>query len=780
MRMKLQLRLLLGFGVIVLAVPAAGYLWLRTSLPLTAGQVTLPGLAAAARITRDSHGIPTIVAASEHDAAFALGFLHAQDRLFSMDAMRRYGAGRLSEWFGERTVPIDRTMRTLGIYRAAERQLATLSPETRMVFDAYAAGVNAFLATRRGALPPEYYLLRISPEPWRPADSLVWAKLMDLQLTGNYRGELLRARMLQHLTPAQLAILYPPYREDAPVTLEEMHSMLKRLPLDDVAAMLPPTAGPQPASNNWVLSGTRTASGKPLLANDTHLDYSAPGVWYLVREEIPGLTLIGVTAPGTPFIIIGHNDRIAWGFTTTGADVEDVFIEKPDPADPARYLAPGGALPFTTRQETILVRDGAPVSLTVRSTRHGPVISDLAAASSGDVLALQATWLSDDDRSPDAIPEMVRARNWSEFKAALENWAAPMQNIVYADIDGNIGFIAPSRVPIRGKGDGWLPAPGWTGEYDWTGYIPFDALPSAYNPPSGRIVSANNKIVPDSYPYLLTRDWELPERAERIIELVDRAPRQSPDSTAAIQADDVSLSARRLLPLMLGLTPSAPGRAPALQRLAAWDGRMDRDRGEPLIFVAWLRELLRGLLADKLGVDFDAYWSLRPDLVELVLSQHQDWCAGGTPRSETCADALAAALDRALDELRRRYGADMAGWRWGAAHPAVFESALWSHVPIIGAWLDLSIPVDGSNDTVNAGAMAIRDPLRPFIARHGPTLRMIIDLADPAAARFMITPGQSGNPLSRHWGDLMRPWRDGAYLGFSDDSSGGVLALSPP
>ena len=275
--------------------------------------------------------------------------------------------------------------------------------------------------------------------------------------------------------------------------------MLKRLPLDDVAAMLPPSVGPEAASNNWVVDGARTASGKPLLANDPHLDFSAPGVWYLARIETPGLTLAGVTAPGTPFIIIGHNDRIAWGFTTTGGDVEDLFVEKPDPADPARYLTPGGALPFTTRQETIRVRDGAPVTLTVRATRHGPVdLRSRGLASSGDVLALQATWLG--RRRPHARGDLgdgARAQLERVHARRSRIWAAPQQNIVYADIDGNIGFIAPARVPIRAKGDGWLPAPGWSGEYDWTAYIPFDALPSAYNPPSGRFVTANNKIVPD-------------------------------------------------------------------------------------------------------------------------------------------------------------------------------------------------------------------------------------------------------------------------------------------
>ncbi len=306
------------------------------------------------------------------------------------------------------------------------------------------------------------------------------------------------------------------------------------------------------------MDGAHSQSGKPLLANDPHLDFGAPGIWYLARIELPGQTLAGVTAPGTPFLLVGHNDRIAWGFTTTGSDVEDLFIEKPDPADPSRYLAPGGSRPFEVRHEQIAVKGGEPVTLTVRATRHGPVISDLAGYALGDtVLALETTWLAPDDRTPDAIWQMARARDWDGFRRALESWTAPQQNIVYADVDGNIGFTAPARIPIRAAGDGWLPSPGWDDTHEWTGTVPFDGLPAAYNPKAGRVVTANNKIVPDDYPYFLTRDWELPYRAERIEAMLDAAPRQSPEASAAIQADVLSLPAQNLLPLMLGAAPAS-------------------------------------------------------------------------------------------------------------------------------------------------------------------------------------------------------------------------------
>jgi len=761
----------------VIGAGGASYLWLRTSLPQTDGQLVLPGLSAAVSISRDAKGIPTITAQNDRDAAFALGFLHAQDRLYAMDLMRRYGAGRLAEWFGDAAVPIDRFTRMLGLYHAAQKQYDALSPELRAVFDAYAAGVNAFLATRRGALPPEYYLIGAAPEPWTPADSLVWGKIMDLQLTGNFRGELQRVRLLQRVSPADLDVLYPPYPDDAPTPTGE-RALLDGLSADALAAALPPGDDqPVRASNNWAVSGKRSQSGKPILANDTHLSFASPGTWYLTRIKTPALDLAGVTAPGAPFIVIGHSDRIAWGFTTTTSDVEDLFIEKPDPDDPGRYLAPGGSLPFDVRQEEIQVRGASPVSLVIRSTRHGPVISDLAGlnAPGGEMLALSTTWLGDDDRTPEAIWNLSRATNWTEFLAALKDWTAPQQNILYADAAGHIGFFAPGRVPIRAKGDGWLPAPGWSGEYDWTGYIPFAALPSAFDPPRQRLVTANNRIVPKNYGYFLGRDWDLPNRAERIAALLDSVPQQSPDTMAAIQGDTLSLMAHDLLPLMLTTLPSNPRAQAAMDRLRAWDGRMGRDSMEPLLFSAWLRELNRTLFAAKLGPDFADYWSLRPDTVRAVLTSHPDWCG-----ASGCGSALATSLDRALDDLSSRDGSDPGTWSWGKAHHAIFEHPLWSKLPRLKDWLTPSIAADGGIDTVNAGAFFVRDDDAPFADRFGPVMRMIVDMAEPGSARFMVVPGQSGNPLSRHWDDLLTPWRNVDYVRFGGDSSGGTLVLSPP
>jgi penicillin G amidase len=775
-------RLLFRLVLLALVILAAGFLWLRSSLPRNDGRLALAGLSAEVRIHRDARGVPTIRAASERDAALALGFVHAQDRLFQMDVMRRAGAGRLSEWFGAATLPTDRFMRILGLYRAAEQQYAQLSPELKGVLDAYGAGVNAFLTRRRTAWPLEYYLLNARPDAWRPADSLVWGKIMALQLAGNFRRELLRARLLKQVKPDDLNLLYPPYPGDAPIITGDAGEWLKGLPLTALAASLPEIVGPRFASNNWVVDGAHTASGKPLLANDPHLELTAPSIWYLARIETPSTTLAGVTSPGGPFVVLGHNARIAWGFTNTESDVEDLFIERLDPADPARYLTPSGSEPFTMRQETILVRGGAPERLTVRATRHGPVLSDVggnfAATTEPDrVLALQTSWLTDDDRSPEALWAMAHAGNWPEFHAALKDFVAPQQNMVYADVDGNIGFFVPGRVPIRKSGEGWIPAPGWSGEHDWTGFVPFDALPSAFNPPSGRVVSANNKIVPDDFPYFLGRDWDIPNRARRINELLDYIPQQSPAAAAAMQADTMSLMARDLLPLMLAAKPSSPASSKALERLRAWDGRMDREQVAPLLFAAWLRSLNRVLLADRLGNAFDDYWGMRPDVIKLILTQHPDWCGNGEAAPEPCGAVLSRALEEALAKLGERFGTDMSEWRWGRAHEARFRNLFWSNVPLISRLVATTIPANGGDDTIDRGGTASASASAPFTDVHGPTLRMIADLDDLDGTRFMIAPGQSGNVLSPHYADLMRRWRDHDYLVFEDPSVDGFVLV---
>jgi penicillin G amidase len=761
-------RLVAGLAVIVVVAAGGAYFYLRSSLPQTSGRIELRGLKAMVRITRDADGVPTIAAQNDDDVAFGLGFVHAQDRLFQMELQRRFAAGRLAEIFGPQAVPVDKEMRVLGLYRAAQAEIPYLSPEVNRAFRAYAAGVNAFLATRRGALPPEFLLLHLRPEPWHEADSLVWGKLMAFQLDGNYRGELLRAEMARTISPADMAFLYPQYPKNAPITLAEMLPIYRRLALGRLYRMLPPSLGPHYASNNWVVDGKHSKSGKPLLANDPHLAFGAPGYWYLARLKTPQRTITGATAAGVPLVVIGHNDHIAWGFTTTTADVEDLFVEKIDPADPGRYLTPDGSAPFMTRKEKILVRGAKPITFTVRATRHGPVLSDVlppGAADPGYVLALSATFMVPDDRGAEALWRVDRAADWPSFCDAWRGFVGPMQNTVYADDSGTIGFIAAGLVPIRGKGEGWMPAPGWTGKYDWKGFIPFDQLPQATNPPSGRFVSANNKIVPDGYPYFISRDWDLPNRAERIEQLLDRNPVQTPETSAAIEADTFSLMAKDLVPLMTRITAKDAMSRAALRRLRHWDFHMDRDKVAPLLFTAWLRQFSHAVLFGRFGNAISGYWDLKPRVMAAVLTRRPDWCADQKrPGAETCATRLSQSLHATLSELRRAYGDDMAKWQWGRAHIAVFANPLFSRIAVLRNWVDPSISTPGGYDTINRGPSVVRSARHPFEQVFGAGLRIITDLASPRDARMIVTTGQSGNPLSGHFADLLRRWRDFGWL----------------
>ncbi len=777
-------------GLLLLSLVAAGggYLWLRQSLPQIEGTIEVAGLGAPVTIVRDRWAIPHIEAERPLDASFALGFVHAQDRLWQMEFQRRLGAGRLAEIVGAAALPSDRFMRTLGLYRQAEASLAHLTPDTVAWLEAYAAGVNAFLARRNGPLPPEFLILRQSKvEPWRPTDSLVWLRMMALDLATNYRDELARVRLARRLSKEQIADLWPSYPESAPITLAEL---ARALPWDQLAAVLPPAPPGGVGSNAWVVDPARSTTGGALLANDPHLHLQAPGVWYLAHLETPELALVGATLPGIPAVVLGHNGSIAWGFTNTGADTQDLFIERVDPEDPARYLTPGGSAPFAVREEVIEVAGDAPVVLNVRATRHGPVLSDLlpdAAARFGadHVVALAWSAPAEDDLAIQALLGIDRARDWTGFVAALRDVGAPMQNIFYADGSGHIGFIAPGRVPIRKHGDGRWPVPGWTGEYDWTGWVPFDVLPRALDPPGGVLFNANNRIVPPDYPYLLTADWEAPYRARRLAELLKRAA-LGPAEFAAMQADLLSLLAQDLLPVMLAAKPSGPAAAAAMARLKGWDRVMRADAAEPLIFAAWYRELSRLIYADEMGDLFHSFWHVRPQFMELVLSSRQVWCDDiRTDPIETCAELAAAALDAALLDLGRRFGDDPEGWRWGDAHVARMTHPVLAGQPVLARLFDIEVPSGGDSVTVDVGHFNPGNQRWPFASTHAATYRAVYDLAHLDASQFVTATGQSGNPLSRHYRDLTTLWATGGSVPIERDRASyrqgatGILGLQP-
>ncbi|RAU22712.1 penicillin acylase family protein [Paramagnetospirillum kuznetsovii] len=747
---------MLGQSVALVVLLALSVLWVvvMSSLPRIEGTMPLPGIHTSAAIARDSLGVPRITAKSLPDAYFALGWVHAQDRMWQMEMQRRVGAGRLAEVVGEAGLSNDRFTRSLGLYRLAERAFPQLDEPTRAALVSYAAGVNAWMKENRLRLPPEYTLLGFRPEPWTPADSMVWQKLMALQLAGNWHDDILRAQLNRSLDPKRVQELFPATPADAPVTLSSEGG--KAL-LDG----LPEAARTMPASNIWVVGGNRTESGKPLLANDPHLGFRAPILWYLAALDAPDLSLSGATVPGVPFHVIAHNTRIAWGFTATQADTVDLFVEKL--AGESAYKTPEGSRPFVVRDEVIRVKGAADVALTVRETRHGPVISDLVAkdvAGPGEVVALSATLLGEQDFSIQALRKLNQAKDWAGFTNAVKDLQAPVLNIGYADTAGNIGFYTAGRVPIRKSGNGMVPARGWTNEGDWTGWVPFAKLPQSYNPKSALLINANNKVVGDKYPYLITATWDDGYRASRIRDLLEPRRKLTPADMSETQGDIVSLQALELKDLLSGHEFKGKTARDAAQKLADWDGRMARDRAEPLIYASWLGHLNRAVFADELKERFEAIAAPRAQMLLEALTRRRHWCDDvSTPEPESCEDMIERALEQALADLAGRWGNDMAKWSWGATHRATFDNAVLGKVPLVANLANLAIATDGDNYTVSRGSYVADAKATEFPQNHGAGLRAVFDLGNLANSRFVIATGQSGLPLSRHYADMMKDWQ---------------------
>ncbi len=796
-------------------VLGGGFLWLRTSLPQLEGEVRVAELEHPLTILRDAYAVPHIQADSDLDAYVALGFAHAQDRLWQMEFQRRLAAGRLSEMVGPSTLATDRSLRTLSVYHYAEAAAANLDDETRAVLDAYSVGVNAYIDTHRGALPPEFVLFRHRPEPWRLADSIAWLKMISWNLSRNWYDEVSRALLSTTLTDAQLDALWAAYPDGAPVTVPDtgpdtgaVSERGERMVVGELRAVcrgLEPVLSAltefapasSSASNAWVVSGERSTSGAPLLANDPHLGLQVPSVWYLAHLQAPNLDVIGATMPGVPSVLIGHNTRVAWGLTSGGSDVQDLFIERLD--DQGRYLTPSGYRPLTIREETIRVRGGDDVTLQVRETRHGPLISDVndAAASAvgaavdgfetdgvegetssgdgagedgagedgaGDRYALALAWpsLAETDTSIRASLALNRARNSDEFVAALRDLVLPQLNIFYADTEGNAGVYSVGRIPQRPLGRGLVPVPGWTGAHDWTGFIPFDDLPHHYNPDAGYLVNANNRIAGDRYPYFLGADWSPPYRASRATELLTGRDRHDLASFRRVQGDQRSRMAAEVVAWLGGLEP--PPETPENvrrwhSRLTRWNGEMARDAAEPLVFSAWYRDVTRRLYADELGPHFGRVREFRPLFVLRALRGELDgdWCddVTTTATTEDCATLAWEGLAGALSTLTERYGAE-SSWRWGDTHPAYHDHPVLTDTPF-GRFVDLSIPHGGGPFTLNVGRY--RAGADHFRQHHGPSMRLLVDLGDLESATFIQSTGQSGNPLSPHYRDYLARWR---------------------
>ena len=771
--------------IVILVTPLAGWLWLRRSLPQVNGKVTVAGLSGAVEIVRDRNGIPYIYGKTDHDAFFALGYVHAQDRLWQMELQRRIGAGRLSEVLGDATIETDQFLRTLGVYRAAEASWPALAPEAQSALQAYADGVNTFLAEGH-PLPPEFVILGFKPEPWQPADSLVWAKMMSWNLGDTYGDDLLRGQMTAALGPERAAQLMPGYPAGAPIILppDAMAAELRKV--DNVLRETLGLGDESNGSNNWVVNGARTASGKPLLANDPHLGAQIPAIWYLAGIQGDKVHAVGATLPGLPAVVIGHNDEIAWGVTNLGPDVQDLYMERVNPANPGQYEVNGQWTDLQVVSEEIKVKgEEKPINWAARATRHGPLISDVT-DERGHALALRWPALDPGDTTMNAFLAINYARNWDDFTAAMRDYIGPSQNFVFADRAGNIGYFGPGRIPVRAKGDGTTPVPGWTDAYAWTGWIPFEQLPHAYNPADGYVVTANNKVVPDDYPYFITTDWAPPYRAERIVELLTAKNGLTPDDYARIQGDQASAQARELLPFMLSVAPETPEQTQALAMLKAWDGVISPDSGAAAVYEAWYAQLYTALLGDDLGGDLgDAVTTTHnPTLLASILQGNEGvWCDDVlTPGADDCSTTARVALDKALKDLTERMGKDTAKWRWGDIHKTQFPHNPFSQVAFLKPLFHRSIETGGDGFTVNPAPFKLA---KPYDSQHLPSYREIIDLADFTTARFIQTTGQSGHPLSKHYDDLMPLWRAVEYVPMYWDQAKvkaeaeGTLVLEP-
>ena len=769
----LTLAALAAAGVIVCAAAV------RSTFPKESGTQRVAGIAGRVQIETDALGIVTVRAERPLDAIFGIGYSHARDRLWQMEFQRRVGSGRLSEVLGESLVRTDRFLRTVGFRRAAEQALRNLAPATRAWLDAYVAGVNQFLEASP-ALPIEFRLLRITPEPFSPVDCLAWAKMMAWDLaSANAANEIRRARFVAAVGASRAAELFPPVPSEPTILRDEdwtsrpivrdttpvsgfpipglWRRVAERFALLDDLGFGAETAG----SNSWVLAGSRTRSGRPILANDPHLGLRAPSVWYLASLEAPGLSVAGATLPGIPSVILGHNARIAWGLTSLEPDVQDLYLEQTDPKDGRRYFHGGVWRTFEIRRETIRVRGGRDVVFEVRSSVHGPLVTDAlegARTLGNPAVALRWTCLDPSDTTADALAALNVAGNWNEFLAASARFQCPAQNLVYADVEGHIGYTAAGTIPIRPRADGLLPVSG-AGADDWSGFIPFEKLPRVFDPPRGLIVTANNRVASERYPYRITADWPEPYRARRITDLLLSRPAWSPEELRAVQLDRVSYQAADLLPLLLDTSPANAASARALERLRTWNREFSPGSVPASIYAAWYAKLSE-MPQDELR-DTPA-GKVRSRFLVNALKEDSAWCDDlRTSHKEDCAAFKSQTLSRAIATLRQRLGEDPSGWTWERLHHARFPHGVFDGVPVLRGFFSLETGAGGDASTVNVGAYR-RDGT--FAMTDGPSYRQILDLADLSRSVYVHTTGQSGNVFDRRYRNLLPLWRDGRYF----------------
>jgi len=795
---------IIGALLALLLVAAAVYVW--RSFPRLDGEMRAAGLTAPVLVRRDPSDVTHIQAQSIADAAFALGWVHAQERGWQLEFNRRVMHGELSEVLGSATLETDKLLRTLGIMQSAQAQWQRLPDDAKAAVQAYANGINSFHSDGGQALPPEFHIIGTQPGTWTPQDTMGWALMMALDLGGNWGNEFARLSALQRIDTQALWQLMPPYSGEPPATAVDLAALYRGLgvyrnadgavrtsaspnkapgsgvlalvdaaQINDWASGLGDAGGK--GSNNWVVAGSHTPSGKPLLANDPHLGLAAPAIWYFARLQAPApaggkpLDVIGATLPGAPGVVLGRTAGVAWGFTNVSPDVQDLYLEQINPADPGQYRTPDGWAAFETRDEIIKVKGQRDEKIVVRSTRHGPVLSDAQAAHAQVldtrkfVLALR--WMALDAGNQSVLSGMHSnfAQTVDELMAAFGSYHSPMQNVVAADTRGRTGYLAAGRAAVRKPENdlrGVAPAPGWDSKYDWIGELDGNKNPRVDDQAiqrKGWHATANQNIQPAGYPFFLGSDWLTPERFERIEALLAARPRHTAASLRDVQADVLSKAALRLLPL-LQATQSTHALAPAaLDQVRTFDGVMRPDRAAPLIVSVWGDEITRGLFEPRLGPEkFQALYGKRSfrQGLETILADPKvaaAWCA---PLS--CAEQSSRALARSLDRIAAQQGSDPAAWRWGAWHIALSAHRPLGNVAALAHLFDVTVPTGGDSWTVNVAQYWANDPKVPFASRHAASMRAIYDLADLEQSRFIYQTGQSGLVFSPRYRDMRDAW----------------------
>ncbi|WP_018130816.1 penicillin acylase family protein [Effusibacillus pohliae] len=787
--------------VALLVIGLAGGGWfVRRSIPVMQGISEPTGVRQAVKIYRDEWGIPHIYAKSLEDAFFAQGYAQAQDRLFEMDLSRRAVQGKLSEILGEKLLDADKFFLAVGFYRAGQGSEQALTPEFRNYLQRYADGVNAFVAQNRSKLPPEFTLLGYEPEPWTPTDSLAIGKYMSWVLGGNMETELLLMAAVDKLGEAKAKEIFPSDPKDGATIMQEAWRKAggTAQAAEQLLALIGQTGRKQAGipgvgvgSNNWVVGGSMTKSGLPILANDMHLEIKAPSIWYQNHLHVPGeLNVTGVIFPGVPGVVVGHNDSVAWGVTNVNPDVQDLYIEKRNPNNPRQFEFQEKWENAQVFSYDIPVKGKAPVPFEVLVTRHGPVISDVFKQSAP--LALK--WTNHLPTTElQAIIGFDRAKNWQEFKQALDQFKVPAQNFVFADKQGTIAYRANGLIPIRAKGDGLLPVPGWTGEYEWIGYIPYDQLPTVVNPKQGFIVTANNKVIDDQYPYFLTHEWAPPYRAQSIFESLNGKKDLTLQDVVSIQNNWNNLQARKLAPILkeaLGQQNGSGETERAKALLLKWlDGNPQDNPNEPgpTIYHTLYLKMLKNTFADELGEqlynDFLSHGNAVNTMDRFLLEGSSWFDDVTTPKQEDRTAIILKSFDDAVADLGKRLGKDPDGWTWGKLHTITFDHPLG-----VQAGLNLILNkgpfgMGGSSVTVGAASYPLK---HPYEVTSSAPWRYGVDLANLNQAVDILFGGSSGHPFSQHYDDQIDKWLQGQYktMWFSDEdvqraAGDRVLVLRP-